>query len=156
MPRAYLLAVCSGSSVDRELNNVSLFNLVEQVAVPELQAGSNLPLELHAYWEAGPGELNAGFECRFVLLRDGEVSGSPSPAIRFQQDAPRVRARLLGLPVPGSGPHRLGVEWRRLCDGEEPWTRESALWPIAFDAGALVASAAANQGGAAAQGGDRA
>jgi len=134
MPRAYLLAICSGSSVDRELNNVSLFNLVEQVAAPAFEPGMSLPLELHAYWEAGPGEIGAELECRFVLLRDGGLSGAPSPAIRFRQDAPRVRARALGLPVPAPGPHRLAVEWRRI--GEERWTREAAMWPVSFDAAA--------------------
>jgi hypothetical protein len=131
MPRAYLLSVCSGSSVDRELNNVSLFNMVEQVALPALQPGMQLPLELHAYWEAGPADIGAEFECRFVFLREQEVSGQPSPPIRFRPDSPRVRARALGLPVPAAGPHRLGVEWRRA--GEERWTREATLWPISFD-----------------------
>jgi hypothetical protein len=136
MPRAYLLSICSGSSVDRELNNVSLFNLVEQVAVPGFQPGMSLPLELHAYWEAGAGELGADYECRFVLLRGDEVSGQPSPPIRFRQDSPRVRARALGLPIPATGAHRLGVEWRRL--GEDAWRREATLWPIHFDAAPIA------------------
>jgi len=132
MPRAYLLSVCSGSSVDRELNNVSLFNLVEQVAVPGFQPGMTLPLELHAYWEASPAELGADHECRFVLLRGEEVSGQPSPPIRFRQESPRVRARALGLPIPAPGAHQLGVEWRKV--GEERWHREAVRWPITFDA----------------------
>ncbi len=137
MPRAYLVAVSSGSSVDRELNNVSLFNLVEQVALPALEPGLQLPLELHAYWEADPADLGRDYECRFVFLKGEEVSGQPSPPIRFRQESPRVRARALGLPVPAAGPHRLGVEWRPA--GSERWTRETTRWPISFDASADTA-----------------
>ena len=31
MPSCYLLAVCGGSSLDQHSNNVTLFNLVEQI-----------------------------------------------------------------------------------------------------------------------------
>jgi hypothetical protein len=130
MPRAYLLAVSSGSSVDRDTANVSLFHLIEQVELPELPPNLRLQLELHAYWEVAPDELGAELECRFLLTRDGRPAGEPSPPIRFRPDAPRVHARAIGLPVPGLGAHRLGIEWRR--KGDEPWIREPAQWPITF------------------------
>ena len=61
MPKCYLLAVTNGSSLDRYTNNVTLFSLIEQLNFPKQQPpppGAVLPLEIHAYFELQPHELN--------------------------------------------------------------------------------------------------
>ena len=71
MPKCYLLAVTNGSSLDRYSNNVTLFNLIEQLNFPKQQPpppGAVLPLEIHAYFSLAPHELNHRFEVRFTLV----------------------------------------------------------------------------------------
>ena len=57
MPRCYLLTLCSGSALDQQSNNVTLFNLVEQLNVPPgvpPPPGGVIPLEIHAYFTVAP------------------------------------------------------------------------------------------------------
>ena len=72
MPSCYLLAVCSGSSLDQQSNNVTLFNLVEQL---NLRPGAEpprglIPLEIHAYFELAPEEVGFEFEIRFCMVAE--------------------------------------------------------------------------------------
>ena len=73
MPQCYLLGISAGSSLDQQSNNVSLFNLVEQVNVPPgapPPPNNLLPLELHAYFRLAPDELGSTLEMRFALVAD--------------------------------------------------------------------------------------
>ena len=50
MPTCYLLSACVGSSIDQETNNITLFNLVEQINVPPNSPpppNGVIPLEAH-------------------------------------------------------------------------------------------------------------
>ena len=98
----YLLCVTSGSSVDRQSNNVSLFNLVEQVNVP---AGgprplrSVIPVEIHAYFQLDSERHERELEMRFALRAE---TGLETFSDVFRRRAPgrRFRVRSLGLPCP--------------------------------------------------------
>jgi hypothetical protein len=71
MPKCYFIALCGGSSLDQHSNNVTLFNIVEQVNLQpnvEPPPGAFLPLEVHAYFLLGPGEVSQPFELRFALV----------------------------------------------------------------------------------------
>ena len=51
MPKCYLLTLVGGSSLDRYTNNVTLFNLVEQLNFPKERRpppGAMVPLEINA------------------------------------------------------------------------------------------------------------
>ena len=129
MPRCYLLAICSGSSLDESTNNFSLFNLVERVQFRTIgTANLTLPVGVHAYWSFTPEELGQSYEARWVVCtRNGaEVIGQ---AHALHSTSPHFRMRMVGLGVPAiSGSCEIHVESRlAACD---PWTRDLAAWPL--------------------------
>jgi hypothetical protein len=136
VPRCYLLAVCSGSSLDQQSNNVTLFNLVEQLNIrPGAAPPTGLvPLEIHAYFEVSPAEQSFEFEVRFSMVASTGLETLSDP-VRHKPTAARYRTRTIGLPFPPVvGQYHLSVDWRPA--GSEQWHREPQTWPI------LIAEAA--------------
>jgi len=136
VPDCYFLTVCGGSSVDQHSNNVSLFNLVEQVNVNpnarQLPRGL-LPLEIHAYWSLTPGQVGEEFEARFVLVADTGLETSSS-TFKHRPVTRRFRSRTMGVPYPPVfGEYTLHVDWRVTDD--EPWRRTPVRWPLSIRAG---------------------
>lgn len=133
MPQCYLIALSAGSSLDQQSNNVTLFNLVEQVNVPHgapPKAGSRVPLEVHAYLRLGPGEMGQEFQMRFVLVNQSGLETYTDPVTHRGATA-RLRTRSLGVPFPPMlGHYELKIEFR--VGQAEAWTRDPASWPIAF------------------------
>jgi hypothetical protein len=134
LAHCYLLCVSSGSAVDRQSNNVSLFSLVEQINVPPRMpppARGLIPLEVHAYFQLTPGQVHRDFEMRFALLAESGLE-TLSDVFRHRVTAPRFRVRTLGLPYPPVlGQYSLQVDFRMV--GESlAWQRQSAAWPIAL------------------------
>jgi hypothetical protein len=131
MPKCYLLAVCSGSSLDQQSNNVTLFNLVEQLNVPSgapPPPGGVIPLEIHAYFQLAPGETSESFEVRFAMVASTGLETLTDPA-SHRSVTPRYRTRSVGLPLPPvMGQYELRVDWRMA--GAESWQREPLAWPI--------------------------
>jgi len=131
MPKCYLLAIGGGSSVDQHSNNVTLFNLVEQLNFPRQKwppAGALLPLEVHAYLQLDAFELNQKFELRFVLVGDNGLE-TPTSVFSHRSATQRYRTRTLGLPAPpAAGSYELRVEYRVHADSE--WSRDSMAWPL--------------------------
>lgn len=131
MPSCYLLAVCAGASLDRLSNNVSLFNLVEQVNVrpgSPPPPGGLLPLEIHAYFHVEPEQWARDFELRFVVAAESGLE-TPSDPVRHKSGTPRYRTRTIGLPLPPvQGDYQVRVEWRWV--GAELWVREPLVWPM--------------------------
>ena len=133
MPRCYLLAVCSGASLDQQSNNVTLFNLVEQVNLPANAPApprSIIPLEIHAYFQLTPSEMNNPFEIRFVLRASTGLETLTDPTTH-RSVTPRFRTRSIGLPLPPVlGQYELRVDWRE--QGSERWERDPAAWPLSL------------------------
>jgi hypothetical protein len=131
MPKCYLVAVSGGSSLDQHSNNITLFNLVEQLNFPKQalpQAGALLPLELHAYFQLSANELNQRFELRFVLVGTTGLE-TPTEVFSHRSTTLRYRTRTFGLPTPPvAGSYELRVESR--LAGSEDWTRDTASWPL--------------------------
>jgi hypothetical protein len=117
-----MIALAAGSSVDQQSNNVTLFNLVEQVSIPagvDPPPGSRVPLEMHAYLRLSGSELGREFEMRFADPKTHRGA------------AARIRTRALGVPFPAMlGHYELRVDFR--VPGEEEWSRDESSWPIAF------------------------
>lgn len=129
--KCYLLAVCSGSSLDQHSNNITLFNLVEQLNFPrhaQPPPGALLPLEIHAYFELRPEELHQRFDLRFALVESNGLETLTEPS-QHKSTTPRYRTRTMGLPAPpGLGSYQLRVDYRP--SGTENWLRDTATWPL--------------------------
>jgi hypothetical protein len=131
MPKCYFLTLCGGSSLDQQSNNVTLFNVVEQVNLqPHVDPppGAVLPLEVHAYFLLGPGELSQPFELRFAVVAPTGLE-LLTDATQHRSSTPRYRTRSFGLPAPiVPGNYQLCVDVRQ--PGSEGFTRESVSWPL--------------------------
>ncbi|MET0791364.1 MAG: hypothetical protein ABW061_07565 [Polyangiaceae bacterium] len=131
MPRCYLLTLASSSSLDQQSNNVSLFNMVEQINLPrgvEPPPGALLPIELHAYFQLDQAELNQRFEVRFVLVASSGLETS-TDAYPHKSATLRFRTRTMGMPVPPiADSYQVRVDTRAL--GSEQWARDPMSWPL--------------------------
>ncbi len=131
MPRCYLLALCSGSSLDQQSNNVTLFNLVEQINVPPgapPPPGGALPLEVHAYLLLSGDEVGKEFEGRVALVGATGLE-TYTDAFKHRPLTPRYRIRTYGLPVPPVvGNYEVHIDLR--AEGEGNWVRSPASWPL--------------------------
>jgi hypothetical protein len=131
LPKCYLLTVSSGSSLDQYSNNVTLFNLVEQLNVPPgapPPQGGVVPLEVHAYFQLAPREVNQAFEVRFAMVAASGLE-TLTDGFSHRSVTPRYRTRTVGLPFPPvPDQYELRVDWREA--GTEGWHREPIAWPI--------------------------
>lgn len=131
MPKCYLLAVTGGSSLDRYSNNVTLFNLVEQLNFPKDRLpppGAVLPLEVHAYFQLDLHEVNQRFDVRFSLVAPTGLE-TVTDAFEHKSSTTRFRTRTMGLPVPPvAGTYDLCVDTRHA--GTDPWRRDRLIWPL--------------------------
>jgi len=134
LAHCYLLCVSSGSAIDRQSNNVSLFSLVEQINIPKQMAPPPrglIPVEVHAYFQLGAAQLNKDFEMRFALCAETGLE-TLSEVFRHRVTAPRFRVRTLGLPYPPViGQYSLQVDFRMVGE-DRGWQRQAAAWPIAL------------------------
>src|SRR6187431_2764821 len=116
MPRCYLLTLASSSSLDQQSNNVSLFNIVEQLNLPrgvEPPPGALLPIEIHAY---------------FLLVPSSGLETS-TDAFSHKSATLRFRTRTMGMPIPPiADNYQLRVDTRAL--GSEDWSRDLLSWPL--------------------------
>ncbi len=131
MPKCYFLTLCGGSSLDQHSNNVTLFNVVEQVNLQhnaDPPPGAFLPLEVHAYFLLGPGELQQPFELRFALVAPSGLE-LLTDATSHRSSTPRYRTRSLGLPAPSvPGNYQLCVDIKQ--PGTEGFSRDALSWPL--------------------------
>jgi hypothetical protein len=131
MPRCYLLTLASSSSLDQQSNNVSLFNMVEQINLPrgiEPPPGAVLPIELHAYFQLDGHELNQRFEMRMVLVASTGLETS-TDAYPHKSATLRYRTRTMGMPIPPiADNYEVRVDTR--LAGTEQWTRDPLSWPL--------------------------
>lgn len=119
--------------MDQQSNNVSLFNLIEQINVPpgmSVPKGSVIPVEVHAYFELAVEELNRQFELRLVLHAETGLETLSEP-LRHRSSTSRLRVRIMGLPFPPvAGVYTLQIDFRLLGEDAGSWQRQSMSWPI--------------------------
>jgi len=131
MPKCYFLTLCGGSSLDQHSNNVTLFNVVEQVNLQpnaDPPPGAYLPLEVHAYFLLGPGEISQQFELRFALVAPTGLE-LLTDASQHKSSTPRYRTRSLGVPAPAiPGNYQLCVDIRQ--PGTDGFHRDALQWPL--------------------------
>lgn len=133
MPQCYLLGLSAGSSLDQQSNNVTLFNLVEQVNVPPGSPpppNNLLPLEIHAYFRLSAEEVGSSIEMRFALVAPSGLE-TLSEVVRHQCSTTRFRTRTFGVPFPPViGHYELRVDFR--LAGTSSWHRDPLAWPLAI------------------------
>jgi hypothetical protein len=131
MPRCYHLSVCAGSSLDQHSNNITLFNLVEQINIPPgapPPPAGLVPLEIHAYFVLASIEIGQPFEVRFAIIARSGLE-TLSEVFSHRAVTPRFRTRTLGLPLPPVvGEYELRIDWRHAHTAS--WTREQVFWPL--------------------------
>jgi len=131
MPKCYFLTLCGGSSLDQQSNNVTLFNVVEQVNLQpgaEPPPGAYLPLEVHAYFLIAPVELSQLSTGRLSRMGHARTRAA-SDATSHKSPTPRFRTRSIGLPAPVvPGNYQLCVDIRQ--PGTDAFTREALFWPL--------------------------
>ncbi len=132
--KCYLLTIAAGSSLDQQSNNVTLFNLVEQINVPpgaSPRPGARIPLEIHAYLTTDPGDLGQEFEMRFALVNVSTGLETLTDPASHRAPTVRLRTRALGLPIPPVlGHYDLCVDFR--THGSDQWQRDPLRWPLSF------------------------
>ena len=133
MPHCYLIALCTGSSLDQQSNNISLFSLVEQINVPPgapPPPNNLIPLEVHAYFSLTGAEIGSEIEMRFALSGDTGLEAFSEPS-KHRITTGRYRTRTVGLPYPAAlGHYFLRVDFRMA--GTEEWHRDPLRYPISF------------------------
>jgi hypothetical protein len=128
-----MLCVCAGSSVDQHSNNVSLFNLIEQVSIAPLALfpppGTLIPIEAHAYWQLRQDELQRELAVRYVMVDCSTGLETPSEPLKHRTLTLRMRSRIVGLPLPPvPGNYELCVDAR--SSDAEAWQRQAPRWPL--------------------------
>ncbi len=119
--------LCLRSSVDRSTNNISLFEVIEQIAIPTPQEGHN------------PGQFTIQFPCQLVTVFTREpihdpILGhyrisylSPEGRVLFENEGPinlqnsirhRQTANIPGLPVTNEGMYTFQIEYRTAEEAE--------------------------------------
>ncbi len=130
MLRCYLLALCSGSSLDKNTNNASLFNIVEHLHVPPMLLGQVIGVELHCYYFVSDDVAkHSKFEMRLIRTgTDGKDDvGGLLPFSIGEGKRARVSTQALRLPV-AFDTYTLRIEWR--MQGTEAWTEDPLRWPL--------------------------
>src|SRR6266478_6758315 len=123
--------VCSRSATDRETNNVSLFEVIEQLNVlgplpdPVARVALPIPFEIISLWSrAEPGEAEES--------RGGVRLLAPNSTVLFAQEFPinlmenprmRTQMRSVAFPVLGAGRYTINVEIQRAAENWEPVAR---------------------------------
>jgi hypothetical protein len=123
--------ICSNAIIDQDTNNISIFNILEQIAIPEEAANTNqaigLNIELLSLWvRADLSKPATGMSRVSLLAPHGEQMQSDESELDLSQFE-RLRARSLyqGLPFLGEGAYRFVVEYK--SDGGTDWQKVASI-----------------------------
>lgn len=123
--RCYMLCITSGSSLDKNTNNYSLFNVVEQCQLKSFPAQA--PFETHIWFEVESVERGERFELELLIKQGDEVLRRSNTWDIFP-DSERYRVRINGLDIPQAG--RCKVTARFRPKGEGDWQNVGLEWPL--------------------------
>jgi hypothetical protein len=124
--------VCSRAVIDKNSNNVSLQNIIEQITIPgepQPEQVVDIAFEVVSLWSRSDFDVPSHGQARLTFL---SPSGRRTGPVEFELDLSkyerlRTRRRLQGLPVAEPGRHNWLVELRN--EGEDEW-QEVASIPI--------------------------
>lgn len=99
--------LCSGSAIDRDSNNVSLFNVLEQVTVSPEAEGAVVPIdyEIVMLWQRDEPDRGEEFEASLYLVtpKGEELEASPFSVDLSEVERSRIRLQSSLFPVRGEG-----------------------------------------------------
>jgi hypothetical protein len=121
--------LCTRTITDKETNNISLFNVIEQVTVkdePKPNGVLQLPFEICSLWVRSDPTLP---EQGLVRILYSEPSGNSKQMVEYPVDLrnherSRNVIKVSGIPISDPGRHFFRVE---LKIGEKDWTEVSSL-----------------------------
>ena len=134
--------LCSGHAVDRDTNNLSVFNTIEELQatvltpVPAAEAGGGLPVpfELVTLWRRSNAMVGESSRCRF------QVTFEEAPEIvRYTQsievdlmafERARVVAAVGGVPLPNFEPAMWNVWFTPQQDHDGTWANVGIPIPL--------------------------
>jgi len=124
--------VCSRAVTDRESNNVSLQNVVEQITIrgePIPDAMVPIPLDVVTLWVRANTDIPSRGYTRLIFLSpSGTVIGSLESEVDLSEyERYRTRTHFQGLPVTEPGRYTFRVELQN--EGESEW-HQVALIPL--------------------------
>jgi len=119
--------LCTKSSIDSDTNNISLFEILEQIQVSQFPEPAGdaitvvpMPVELVSLWTREPvGEPQQG-ECRLTMYSPRGKSLSSPPQVMDLSKYRRFRSRfqIPGLPLDGPGLCEVEVQFRGGSEAE--------------------------------------
>lgn len=129
--RCYFIAMCMSSSIDRDSNSISLFNVVEEIAISQFEPRAVVQISAHIYFEAAPEDRGKLFETQSVWISETgtETVGEGTNTLPVAANARRIRTRSMFLRLPPElGAHSLTIAWREV--GTLTWERTPLFWPL--------------------------
>ena len=139
--------ICSRSSTDKETNNLSLFDIIEQLNVlgplPDAGAKNAVPVayEIVSLWaRSGAEPEESTGRVRLVGPNGAEAFTQEFPVNLTGHARMRTQLRTVGFPILGSGRYVFFIEIRRPNDNWESVARipvqlESVAEPVTTPAG---------------------
>jgi hypothetical protein len=120
--------LCSRASIDRETNNISLFEVIEQIQVLDNPARDQLvgPFELVSLWARGVGGPERGRVRVAIRGPSGRLLGQDVQEIDLREfKRVRARFRVAGIPIEGPGAYYFSIA----VAGDEPesWTEVAKI-----------------------------
>lgn len=122
--------VCSRAVIDRDSNNVSIQNVLEQLTIkgkPESGVVVPIPLEAVTLWVRTDPDMPSRGRTRLTFLSpSGEALGEVESEIDLTEfERHRHRVHFQQLPVEESGRHVFRVELQH--EGEDEWHQVAAI-----------------------------
>ncbi len=124
--------ICSRAVIDRDSNNVSIQNVIEQLTIrDEPKPGMMVPILLEAVtlWVRAKPDIPGRARTRLTFLSpSGKAFGSIESEIDLSKfERYRSRVHFSGLPIEEPGRHVFCVELQK--EGEDEW-RQVAVIPL--------------------------
>ena len=125
--------ICSGSSIDSESNNVTIYNILEQLSIntpPKEDGIIRISFEIISLWARKISDKPVQGQ-ELIQLKDpnDNILGSIEVNIDLQKsERHHIRLRINGLPARMSGRHHFSIDYK--VEGDDVWhnAAEIPLW----------------------------
>jgi hypothetical protein len=102
MPALEYFLVAESVSVDQTTNQVSIFNIIEDMNVPALPGVIGQVAAVCA-WNVPPNEIGQDFQATFRIVTPGEEHRDNNTNFTATQPRQRLIVRMIGVPIVAPG-----------------------------------------------------